>query len=313
LLTGAPLTIAEVEAVARGGATVEIAPQGKARLRGSRDALEAAIRSGAAIYGVNTGFGSLAHTRIPDDSLREVQRNLIRSHSAGVGEPLPPEVVRGMLLLLAASLCRGHSGVRPETAAAVVATLNAGVTPVVPSVGSVGASGDLAPLAHAVLVLLGEGEATLGSAPERLPGAEALRRAGLQPISLTAKEGLALINGTHLMSAQGTLLCADAERLVAASVAASAMSIDACRGTDAFLDPAGPGAGGGGAPSVDRGERDRAEPSARRSAGAGPVLVAVRADRAGFRDGRAGVRARRHRARTGGGDGQSAGVPGRRG
>ncbi len=235
-ITGAPLTIAEVEAVARGGAPVGIAPEGAARLRGSREALEAAIRSGAAIYGVNTGFGSLAHTRIPDDSLREVQRNLIRSHSAGVGEPLPRDVVRGMLLLLAASLSRGHSGVRPETASAVVSLLNAGVTPVVPAVGSVGASGDLAPLAHAVLVLLGEGEATLGNRPERLPGAEALRRAALEQIALTAKEGLALINGTHLMAAQGALLCADAERLLGAAVAASAMSIDACRGTDAFLD-----------------------------------------------------------------------------
>lgn len=236
-LTGGPLTIDEVVSVARANARVSIGQQARERLMRSRAALEDAIRGGAAIYGVNTGFGSLAHTRIADERLRDVQRNLIRSHAAGVGDPLPTETVRGMLLLLAASLCRGHSGVRPETADAVVALLNAGICPVVPAIGSVGASGDLAPLAHAVLVLLGEGEATMRGTSERCTGNEALRRAGLRPIDLTAKEGLALINGTHLMAAQGALVLADATRLVDAALAAAAMSIDACRGTDAFLDP----------------------------------------------------------------------------
>lgn len=234
-LSGAPLSIADVQAVARGRAPVELAPEGLERLRRSRAALDAAIASGAPIYGVNTGFGSLSQTRIPDGQLPDVQRNLLRSHAAGLGDPLPDEVVRAMLLLLAASLTRGHSGVQPATAQALVAMLNAGVTPVVPSVGSVGASGDLAPLAHACLVLIGEGHARHNGAT--LAGADALRAANLRPIALSAKEGLALINGTHLMAAQAALLLADASRLFDAALAGAAMSIDACRATDAFLDP----------------------------------------------------------------------------
>jgi histidine ammonia-lyase len=151
-----------------------------------------------------------------------------------VGEPLPAEVVRAMLLLLAASLARGLSGVRPVVVERVVDLLNAGVTPVIPSVGSVGASGDLAPLAHAALVLIGEGEATWRG--ERLSGGAALRAAGLQPVELETKEGLALINGTHMMAAIAALTLADVERVFAAALCAAAMSIDACRGTDAFLD-----------------------------------------------------------------------------
>lgn len=235
-LTGAPLTIEEVRAVAREGRQVQVGPAGLENLRRSRATLESALAAGGVIYGVNTGFGSLSQTRIPENQLRDVQRNLLRSHAAGVGEPLAPEVVRAMLLLLAASLCRGHSGVKPETAQALVAMLNAGVTPIVPAVGSVGASGDLAPLAHACLVLIGEGEALVcGGA--RMQGAAALAQADLKPVELSAKEGLALINGTHLMAAQGALLLADFEHLFAGALAAAAMSIDACRGTDAFLDP----------------------------------------------------------------------------
>jgi len=183
---------------------------------------------------VNTGFGSLARQRIDDARLREVQRNLVLSHAAGVGEPLPGEVVRAMLILLVASLARGRSGVRPRVAEHVVALLNAGLTPVVPSVGSVGASGDLAPLAHAALVLIGEGQAEHGG--RVVDGAEALRLAGLPPLELEAKEGLALINGTHLMAASAALVLDDVERVFSAALAAAAMSIDACRGTDAFLD-----------------------------------------------------------------------------
>jgi histidine ammonia-lyase len=172
--------------------------------------------------------------RIADDQLSEVQHNLIRSHAAGVGEALPEDVVRAMLLLLAGSLSRGCSGVRPVVVERLVAMLNAGVTPVVPETGSVGASGDLAPLAHAAQVLIGEGKAYCKG--QRVAGKEALRQAGIEPLALAAKEGLALINGTHLMAAQAALLMADFDRLFDAALVAVAMSIDACRGTDAFLD-----------------------------------------------------------------------------
>jgi len=234
-LTGEPLSIGAVEAVARWGASVVLTDQASTNLRRGRAALEAALAGGAVLYGVNTGFGSLSTKRIDDDDLRQVQRNLVRSHAAGVGEPLPVETVRAMLLLLAASLSRGHSGPREVVVDAIVALLNAGITPVVPEVGSVGASGDLAPLAHAALVLLGEGEAFVDG--ERMAGGQALQQAGLTPITLEAKEGLALLNGTHLMAARGTLALADCARLFHAAIAAAAMSIDACRGTDAFLDP----------------------------------------------------------------------------
>lgn len=234
-LTGLPLSIADVVRVARGGARIEIGLQAQELLAASRASLQRAIASGETVYGVNTGFGSLSNQLIEGDQLREVQTNLLRSHASGVGEPLAEDVVRAMLLLLMASLCRGMSGVRPVVAEAVTGLLNAGVTPVVPSVGSVGASGDLAPLAHAALVLIGEGEAWFGG--RRMSGAESLRAAGLQPLALEAKEGLALINGTHMMAAIGALALADIDRLFSASLCAAAMSIDACRGTDAFLDP----------------------------------------------------------------------------
>ena len=233
-LTGAPLTIDQVEAVARQDARVELSDEGRRLLTQSRAALESAIASGKALYGVNTGFGSFAKQRIEDDQLRDVQRNLLRSHAAGVGDPLPAETVRAMQLLLAASLSRGHSGVRPVVVERIVDLLNHGITPVVPSVGSVGASGDLAPLAHLALVLIGEGEAIYKG--EQMSGAEALSNAGLEPIQPAAKEGLALINGTHLMASQSALALADVDRLFAAALCAAAMSIDACRGTDSFLE-----------------------------------------------------------------------------
>jgi histidine ammonia-lyase len=234
LLDGGALTIADVERVARGGAAVTIGPDALRLLAASRASLESAVAGGETVYGVNTGFGSLSNKRIEGDQLREVQTNLLRSHAAGVGEPLPEDVVRAMLLLLAGSLCRGMSGVRPAVAEAVVGLLNAYVTPVVPSVGSVGASGDLSPLAHAALVLIGEGEAVV--AGRKMPGDEALAAAGLKPIQLEAKEGLALINGTHMMEGIGALALADVDRLFSAALSAAAMSIDACRGTDVFLD-----------------------------------------------------------------------------
>ena len=233
-LDGSPLTLSEVEAVARRAVPVTIDPGARERIVRSRATLEAALADGDALYGVNTGFGSLARKRVEGDALRDVQHNLVLSHAAGVGAPLGDDSVRAMLLLLAASLCRGLSGVRPAIVEGVVGLLNAGVTPVVPSVGSVGASGDLAPLAHAALVLIGEGEATFGG--RVTSGRDALEKAGLAPIELQAKEGLALLNGTHLMAAEAALALADAERVFSAALSAAAMSIDACRGTDAFLD-----------------------------------------------------------------------------
>ncbi len=234
LLNGQPLTISEVEAVARQLRPVQIGPEARRRIEQSRSTLEAATSSGKALYGVNTGFGSLGRKRISDEQLADVQRNLLRSHAAGIGEPLPTETVRAMLLLLAASQSRGHSGVRPVVVVRIVDLLNHGVTPVVPSVGSVGASGDLAPLAHAALVLIGEGEATHKG--KLMTGAQALAAAMCEPITLASKEGLALINGTHLMASQAALAMADVDRLIPAALCAAAMSIDACRGTDSFLD-----------------------------------------------------------------------------
>src|ERR1043165_1904570 len=232
-LDGGPLGIADVEQVARTGRRVEVGAV--QRIAASRAVIDRVLGDGLPHYGINTGFGSLSSKRIGTADLNALQHNLIRPHSAGGGRPLPLETVRAMMLLLAASLSRGLSGVRAVVVEHIVAMLNAGVTPVVPSIGSVGASGDLAPLAHAALVLIGEGQATMdGSGP--MSGAAALSQAGLRPIGLEAKEGLALINGTHLMGAQASLLCADFERLFDAALVAAAISIDGCRGTDAFLD-----------------------------------------------------------------------------
>lgn len=235
VLDGGALTVSDVEQVARRGRAVALGQRGAAKLVESHARLRSAMAAGAVMYGVNTGFGSLSRQRIDEADLKAVQRNLIRSHAAGVGEPLDDEVVRAMLLLLAGSLSRGCSGVRPMVVETILRVLNAGITPAVPSVGSVGASGDLAPLAHAVLVLMGEGLARMGG--EEVSGGAALRRAGIDPLELHAKEGLALINGTHLMAGTAALVVADASRVFDAALAACAMSIDACRATDAFLDP----------------------------------------------------------------------------
>jgi histidine ammonia-lyase len=200
----------------------------------SRAVVERHLADGRAHYGINTGFGSLSRVRIDGAELAALQRNLVRSHAAGVGDPLPVEIVRALMVVLAASLARGRSGVRPVVVETLCRVLNEGVTPVVPSVGSVGASGDLAPLAHVALVLMGEGRAIVDG--REMPGGEALARKGVAPLQLQAKEGLALVNGTHLMTGEAALLMEDWDRLVSAAVMAGAMSIDALRGSDAFLD-----------------------------------------------------------------------------
>lgn len=220
--------------VARSGAKVTLSRSAIAEVTRSRRVVERALRSGQAHYGINTGFGSLAKQRIGPEDLRTLQRNLVRSHSAGAGEPLRPELVRGTMALLAASLARGKSGVRPIVIDTLLAMLNRGVVPVVPSVGSVGASGDLAPLAAIALVVIGEGRATCEG--REMSGAAAMKLARIRPVELDAKEGLALINGTHLMAAEGAMLAHDARIILGAARVALAMSIDACRASHGFLD-----------------------------------------------------------------------------
>lgn len=234
ILDEQPLNLETVEAVARHGLRVSLSDSARASIQSNRQVVEAHLESGCAIYGVNTGFGSLSRHRIDPPGIRDVQRNLLRSHAAGVGDPLDGEVVRAMMLILAASLSRAKSGVRVAVVEQILHLLNNNIIPVVPSRGSVGASGDLAPLAHAGLVLIGEGEATVNG--KVMPGDDALQSAGLTPITLEAKEGLALINGTHLMTAIGTLALCDIQRIGDAALCAAAIAIDACRGTDAALD-----------------------------------------------------------------------------
>jgi histidine ammonia-lyase len=228
-------TLQELEAVARHAAPPPpLDGDDRARIAAGRAVVERALEAGTAVYGVTTGFGQLESVRIAPADAVQLQINLLRSHAVGSGPPLPREIVRGMLFLLASSLRRGHSGVRPELVKLVLGLLERGVTPVVPSKGSVGSSGDLAPLAHLGLVLIGEGEADV--AGERLPGGEALRGAGLAPITLSAKEGLAIINGTHLMAATGALAVRDAERLLDAATVAVALSLEAFKGSTVPFD-----------------------------------------------------------------------------
>ncbi|HET6205824.1 MAG TPA: histidine ammonia-lyase [Terracidiphilus sp.] len=235
ILDGQSLTVADIEAVSLADAHVEVAPAARARMAASRATIEEILAAGQTVYGVNTGFGKLSDVRIPAESLAQLQTNLVRSHSGGVGNPLSEPESRAMLLLRANVLAKGLSGNRPELVDLLVGMLNAGVHPVIPEKGSVGASGDLAPLAHLALAVIGEGEVFYRGA--RLPAVEAMRRAGLAPISLAAKEGLALLNGTQAMTAVGALAVSRAQRLARLADAAGAMSLDALMGTPAAFDP----------------------------------------------------------------------------
>jgi histidine ammonia-lyase len=223
------LTLDDLVDVARGDTRVELPAEARQRVRASRRVVEDAVRDARVVYGVTTGFGVLKDQRIPPDDVRTLQLNLVRSHGAGVGPAAPREVVRAMLLLRAHSLAMGCSGVRPELIEMLVAMLDRRVTPVVPIQGSVGASGDLAPLAHLAAVLVGEGEAWLGD--QRMPAGLALRGAGLQPLGLEAKEGLALVNGTQFSTAWAALACADAECVWEAGIAAAALSTEVLLGS----------------------------------------------------------------------------------
>lgn len=234
VLDGRALSLAEIASVAVEGRGVTVAPEAMARVEQSRRVIASILERGETVYGVNTGFGKLADVRIPSDRLAQLQTNLVRSHASGVGEPLSEAETRAMLLLRANVLAKGFSGVRPEVLALLVAMLNTGVHPVIPARGSVGASGDLAPLAHLALVVIGEGEAIFKG--RRMPGAQALTTAGLTPLELAAKEGLALLNGTQAMTAVGALTTLYAQRLTELADLAGAMSLEALKGTPVAFD-----------------------------------------------------------------------------
>jgi histidine ammonia-lyase len=225
-----PLTIDDITDVARRGRTVGLGPAARERLGAARAVVERILAEDRVVYGVTTGFGLLATTRIPLDQVRKLQLNLIRSHAVGVGEPLPRDVVRAMMLLRANTLALGHSGCRPIVIDRICDLLRLGIHPIVPSQGSVGASGDLAPLAHLALPLTGRGHVEVGG--RRTAAADALASAHIEPLVLQAKEGLALLNGTQMMSAIGALLAVDAARLTRAASVAAAMSCEALLGTD---------------------------------------------------------------------------------
>ncbi|HEU5479341.1 MAG TPA: aromatic amino acid lyase, partial [Candidatus Tumulicola sp.] len=232
-LDGHHLTLEDLEAVVD-GVPVAIAPPARERVARARAFVDERFAGGDAIYGVTTGFGRLANVPVDPADAEQLQLNLVRSHAAGMGAPLQPRLVRAAGVLRANSLSAGHSGIRPATLELIVELLNRGVTPVVPCQGSVGASGDLAPLAHMTLTLIGEGEAYYRG--ERLPSAVALERAGLKPVVLGAKEGLALINGTQVMTGIAGLGVLRAERLAAVADVIGAMSLEAYHGTERVFD-----------------------------------------------------------------------------
>jgi histidine ammonia-lyase len=233
-IDGEHLDFAQLYRVVFENAKVELAPQARGRMLASRAVVERLIASDQAVYGVNTGFGKMASVRISREQIGELQVNLVRSHACGVGAPLSEHETRAMLLLRANAIAKGFSGVRPVVAETLCAMLNASVHPVIPSQGSVGASGDLAPLAHLAQVTIGEGEAILNA--RKFSGADALRTAGIAPLKLEAKEGLALLNGTQAMLALLALGLREAEMAVDTADVAAALSLDALRGSPAAFD-----------------------------------------------------------------------------
>ena len=234
VIDGENLTVSDVVEVARYNKKVELTDTTIKKIVKSRAVVEHAIKDGRTVYGVNTGFGELASVSIGPKDLAKLQVNIIRSHSVGVGEPFSVEVVRGMMLLRANALAKGYSGVRLEVIQTLVALLNSGVTPIVPQQGSVGSSGDLAPLAHMALVMIGEGEAFYKG--KRMSGADALKRAGINPVELKAKEGVALINGTQPMTSVGALTLHDSLNTVKDAIIAASLSLEALRGTRVALN-----------------------------------------------------------------------------
>ena len=233
---GRSLTLDAFLAVARGSAPVALTPECRAACAESRAAVERAVAGHRAVYGVTTGFGGLSHHVISPDQAHELQTSLVRSHASGVGPPLPEDVVRGVIVLRLNSLARGHSGIRPEILDRLAELLNKRLVPWIPEQGSVGASGDLAPLAHLALALLGEGAFLDRATGARLPAAEVLHRAGIAPVSLVEKEGVSLLNGTALMAAYLALAVADLRSLLDGATLAAALSFDALEGDPESLD-----------------------------------------------------------------------------
>lgn len=233
-LDGQKLTLSQIAAVANGRETVVLSTEARARAEVSRGIVEKIIAAGRTVYGVNTGFGRLSDVHIEQSQLRELQLNLVRSHSCGLGPPLSEAEARATLLLRANVLAQGYSGCRPLLIETLIALLERGVTPVIPEKGSVGASGDLAPLAHLALTVIGEGEAFYRG--ERMPSAAALQRAKVQPLQLEAKEGIALLNGTQAMAGVGGLALYRAEKLALLADVAGAMTLEAVRGTPVAFD-----------------------------------------------------------------------------
>ena len=233
-LDGERLTLEQLYAIAFEGAPAEISATARERMNASRAVIQGLLASGVKVYGVNTGFGKLATLRISPEEIHRLQINLVRSHACGVGAPLSEPVTRAMLALRANALAKGFSGVRPAVAETLVAMLNRGVLPMIPSKGSVGASGDLAPLAHLAQVVMGEGHAAYHG--KIVPGGEAMRAAGILPLALEAKEGLALLNGTQAMLALLALALRQAEIAVDTADVATALSLDALRGSPAAFD-----------------------------------------------------------------------------
>src|SRR5215204_6675236 len=233
-LDGQSLTLEEVARAARGGVEVSLAASARVRVEAARLTVEHIVAESRVVYGVNTGFGKLSDVTVPADELRDLQLNLVRSHACGLGTPLSEEETRAVVLLRANVLAKGFSGARAVVIETLLALLARGVHPVIPELGSVGASGDLAPLAHLALCCIGEGEAVYRG--ERLPGGEALKRAGVEPVRLEAKEGLALLNGTQALTAVGALALERAERLARTADVSGAMSLEALKGTPAAFD-----------------------------------------------------------------------------
>jgi histidine ammonia-lyase len=234
-LTGDDLSFEQLYEVSLNGAEASLAAAARARMMASRAVIEKIVTAETTAYGVNTGFGDLAEVRISSGQIRTLQVNLVRSHACGVGAPLSESETRAIMLLRANALAKGLSGVRPVLVETLCAMLNHRVHPVIPSQGSVGASGDLAPLAHLALTLIGEGEAVLSG--QRLAGGEALRKAGVAPIELEAKEGISLLNGTQGMLALLALALREAQILADTADVAAALSLDALRGSPAAFDP----------------------------------------------------------------------------
>src|SRR5436189_147999 len=233
-LDGQKLSLAQIAAVAFGQEPVTLAEAARARVESSQRIVERIVAEGRTVYGVNTGFGKLSDMRIEPDELHALQLNLVRSHACGVGLPLSEAEARAMVLLRANVLALGYSGCRAVLIEKLIALLTQGVTPLIPEKGSVGASGDLAPLAHLALTVIGEGEAFYKG--ERLPSDEALKKVGLKPVGLEAKEGLALLNGTQAMHAVGGLALFRANRLARAADMAGAMTLEALKGTPTAFD-----------------------------------------------------------------------------